>query len=121
MRTRVRNPKRWAYAYYGARGIDIDPRWDEYTVFLADMGEKPPGFTLERVDNSRGYWPDNCVWATRQVQARNNRRVRLSYEIAEEVRYMYSTGSRVPDLARYYKVSPPHIRSILSRKIWDKP
>lgn len=66
MLNRVRNNPR-----YLARGIDVDPRWERFENFLADMGERPDGTTIERVDNDKGYWPGNCVWGTRTDQSRN--------------------------------------------------
>lgn len=83
MRARCNNPKRSDYARYGGAGITVDPRWDSFANFLADMGERPsdpPGWdgrvaywTLDRIDPSRGYGPDNCRWATWSEQARNRR------------------------------------------------
>ena len=53
--------------------IDADPRWlDSFEAFYADMGDKPnPKFTLERINAYRGYWPDNCRWASKEEQAQN--------------------------------------------------
>lgn len=59
---------------YGGRGIKVDPRWESYVQFKADMGERPPGKTLERMNNSKGYSVDNCCWATPKEQANNTRR-----------------------------------------------
>lgn len=63
--------------YYAARGIVVCERWNSFDNFLADMGECPPGLTLERDDNDKGYGPGNCHWATWSEQA-NNRRARGS-------------------------------------------
>lgn len=76
MRRRCSNPNTRDYANYGGRGITACARWSLFENFLADMGEKPVGLTLERNDNAQGYGPDNCRWATRQDQNRNRRSVR---------------------------------------------
>lgn len=76
MRQRCANKKHKSYAYYGGRGISVCPRWDNFNNFFADMGERPAGLTLERIDNRRGYGPDNCKWATWLEQAQNKREMK---------------------------------------------
>ncbi|MGY3609908.1 MULTISPECIES: hypothetical protein [unclassified Bradyrhizobium] len=72
MRERCCNPKAVQYKWYGAKGITVCDRWlNSFENFLADMGERPVGKTLDREDRSKGYEPGNCCWATHQEQTFN--------------------------------------------------
>lgn len=75
---RCSNPAHEHYKNYGARGIRVCERWSEFKNFYTDMGAKPKGLTLDRIDNHKGYSPDNCRWTDARTQAANTRRVEFS-------------------------------------------
>lgn len=73
MRKRCLNPRYRFFYNYGGRGIAICERWNSFESFLADMGSRPKGLSLERKDNSGNYTPENCVWASNKEQSMNTR------------------------------------------------
>jgi hypothetical protein len=74
MKQRCLNPEHRSYRHYGGRGITIDPRWIEsFENFVEDMGERPNGRTLDRIDTNGNYCKQNCRWATTDQQARGRR------------------------------------------------
>ena len=77
MRSRCNCETDTNFKNYGARGIKVCEQWDSFQKFYADMGPRPPGLSIERVDNNGDYTPKNCEWATKGAQARNKRNSRL--------------------------------------------
>jgi hypothetical protein len=73
MHQRCGNPKDKDYRHYGARGITVCERWGSFQNFYEDMGDKPDGLSIDRIDNDAGYSLDNCRWATPVTQANNKR------------------------------------------------
>lgn len=76
MRARCTNPACKAYPSYGERGISVCKAWDRFEVFFADLGPRPQGGTLDRIDVNGNYEPGNCRWASAKVQANNRRNTR---------------------------------------------
>ena len=73
MMTRCGNPKHVQYASYGGRGITVCDRWKSFKNFYADMGPRPSGMSLDRVNIGLGYFLGNCKWSTPKEQANNRR------------------------------------------------
>lgn len=73
MKQRCGNPNYTDYHNYGGRGISVCPEWKSFEQFYADMGPRPPGMSLDRIDNDGNYEPSNCKWSTRKEQRANMR------------------------------------------------
>jgi len=80
MKQRCLNKNRKDYEYYGGRGIKVCKRWLKFENFYADMGDRPKGKSLDRIDNNGNYEPKNCRWATTIEQSNNKRNnVKITY------------------------------------------
>lgn len=89
MRERCCNPKYRCYARYGGRGIKVCERWqgaDGFANFLQDMGERPNGMTLDRIDLDGNFEPNNCRWADQKTQLRNSSKVLNAILTADELK-----------------------------------
>lgn len=91
---RCNNPNSAEYSIYGGRGISICERWLDFSNFLEDMGERPKGKSIDRIDFNGNYKPSNCRWATSKQQANNTRR-NVSFEYKGQMK----TISELADIA----------------------
>jgi hypothetical protein len=107
MKSRCNNPKYTNSKLWHGKGIIYDPRWERFTLFLADMGERPPGTSLDRIDGNKGYCKENCRWATRIEQSNNTSRNHY-------IEYRGNTMT-LTQLAAEHGLKQPTLRKRLSR------
>jgi hypothetical protein len=103
---------------HAGRGITVCDRWQSFDCFLEDMGERPDGKTLDRVDNDGNYEPTNCRWATPVEQARNRRNARLNFETATQVAVRRLSGERCKSIAADFGISESLPREIVAGRTW---
>jgi hypothetical protein len=121
MRQRCLNPKRPQAKYYSKRGISIAPEWEDPITFLRDMGQRPsPEHTLGRINNQEGYSKENCRWETLTQQNRNRNYVKLSVEIAADIRRIYEQGISMRKIAARFGVAYQTVRKVIIGKTWKE-
>jgi len=118
MMSRCYNPKFSQYARYGARGISVCERWHDISAFIADMAPRPPGCSLDRIDNDSLYSPENCRWASSTVQSRNRRSNKMTEEKVRELRRQYANGMRLFQVAEQFGIRPSSAHAIVNNVIW---
>jgi len=104
MRDRCFRSSHTAWSRYGGRGVTVCDRWDDFEYFLEDMGARPDGMTLDRVDTNGMYEPSNCRWATPRQQTENRR----------DSRYLEHNGERMT-VTRWAERSRLTVTAIVTR------
>lgn len=117
---RCTNEEHHNYHSYGGRGISVCDRWldpeNGFSRFLADMGNRPQGFTLDRINNDGNYEPANCRWADSVTQARNTRHSKLKAHDVVDALKLLDRGMSQRAVARHYKCSPASIRRLVQNR-----
>lgn len=118
MMQRCYNPRQVQYPRYGKRGIRVCSRWHAPANFIADMGSRPAGHSLDRINSDGHYSPENVRWATPTTQSRNRRSNKLDIEKAAQIRSLFATGVLQVTLAKRFGVNAVTIHNIVRGNIW---
>lgn len=134
MMARCYNPEHRAYLNYGGRGIGVYEPWHDLPAYVAwieqNLGSRPDGCTLDRIDNDLGYQPGNIQWATRRQQRANQRQdvlpkgsakpqSLLTEDIVRQCRARWAAGESQQDLAAEFGVSKPTMHKAIVGKTWQ--
>jgi hypothetical protein len=118
MRSRCHYDNRHNHERYKDRGIIVCERWNVFTNFLEDMGERPAGTTLDRIDYDGNYEHGNCRWATPVEQARNTRHTKLTFDTAVQIAIERLKGERCRIIAQKYNVAESVPKEIIKGRCW---
>lgn len=116
---RCTKPNNINYKYYGAVGVRVCDRWlESFTNFYEDMGDKPDDMTLERIDNSKDYSPDNCIWATYKKQNRNkSNSTGITQTEVKRMLKLKADGYKLKDIATELGYSLSTVKNYIYKKV----
>lgn len=120
MISRCKYPCVRGYHNYGGRGISVHPEWARsFESFLTDMGPRPVGTTLDRIDGDKNYEPGNARWADKYEQARNKRTSKLTEVDVRFIRHWASAGYTQREIAAAFMVDQSHVsRTVRANRSW---
>jgi hypothetical protein len=120
MKQRCFNKDAYNYHSYGGRGITVCDEWLDSSKFIVWSLENgwSKGLQIDRIDNSRGYSPDNCRWVKSRTNCRNRRSTKLSPESAESIRAARASGRKLSDIANEFGVSQALVSMVANGRLW---
>ena len=118
MLKRCRNTNMDSFVHYGARGIRVCKKWLKFEGFIEDMGLRPEGHTLDRIDVDGDYCKENCQWSDLLRQQRGRRNVYLTWEKACEIRRMHSEGFSRKEIAVHLNVAYHCVVDVILKRRW---
>lgn len=115
---RCSDPGDQAFSRYGGAGVRVCDAWIRFDGFLADMGARPRGTSIDRIDNTKGYEPGNCRWATSTVQNRNSGSCKITEATAQEVLGRLEHGESPSSIAVRMSLARTMVYSIKRGDSW---
>ena len=120
MLRRCNNKSHPKYPRYGGRGITVCKEWSEFGNFYRDMGDRPARLQIDRIDNNKGYYKDNCRWVTHKANIRNSNVVKLtSYSVSIIKRLLEDGGLTGARIAKLFGVKSDAISLIKRGACWS--
>ena len=120
MKARCINPKHRAFANYGGRGIGVCDQWLTFEGFMQwdKFHDYQPSLQIDRIDNNKGYSPENCRWATHQENSQNRRTTKLNADTARLIRIFHGSGVSQHVLGEMFDVHQITILDVVHFKTW---
>lgn len=117
---RCTNPNWSGYTNYGGRGICVCAQWTKFENFYADMGDRPPGMSLEREIVDGNYDPGNCRWSTAREQARNTRATVVTFDGVQEIIGRFEHRETKASIGRRLGITPSYVGALINGKAWTE-
>lgn len=115
---RCTNPRVPNFRFYGGRGVQVCEHWRSFGRFLEDMGERPDGMTLDRIDTNGHYEPKNCRWARWSDQVLSRRSTKLDGSKVRQIRWLVEMGYTKASVGRMFGVVASVVSRVASGRRW---